>query len=472
MVDYRGWRALAPLSLGFLLIGMNATSVNLALPSLEIEFGLSERSLVWVVNSYLLTLSGFLLVGGRLGDFFGHSRMFLFGIIVFTSAMLGCTFAFSTPSLIATRAAQGIGAAIVSAAALPAIANIFTDTTARARALSIRATVGASGASVGSLFGGAIVSACGWRGMFLANAILGACVFFMAYPVLPRERGKAKWQHIDVGGAVTATATLLLVIYIAVGSDRTAGGYSIWSFVLLLIAVAFGIGFVEIEKRVPSPILPFGLLRAPNFVIANVCAALWSAAVLTGNIVAVLYLQRVLKLSPLQAGLMFLPATVAGALIALLVTPILVSRFGFKRPLTLALLVAAGGLALLTFAAADGSAFRGMLPGILLMVLSNGLIYSPLMLGALSGVPPSISGAASGVINSSLMVGGSVGLALLMGAATLHTSDLLASGSTLQSALSAGYRVAFVLASLLALLAVALCILFVRNQFTRVHANI
>lgn len=449
----RDWQSLAALCLGFLTIGMSSTSVNLALASLALDMNLSESALVWVVNAYLMTFGGCLLVGGRLGDLFGHCRMFLLGITIFTIASFACAIAPSAEILLMCRAAQGVGAAIASASALSAIAEIFTDSVRRARAISIRAMVGASGSSIGLLFGGAITTTHGWRGMFLFSGGIGACICVVAFFVLPKLSVSARTKRLECGGAAAMTSALLLIVYVALSSVHVAW-YSATSLCLLLLAALLFLVFARIDRRAQVPLLPAALLRIPRFTVANVSAALWSGAVLAGNVLAALYLQRNLHLSPLQVGLTFLPATVAGSVTALAVAPKLTLRFGLRLPVVAGFACSAVGLLVLAIESQDASAARQFLPGLLMLGLGTGLAYGPLLLGALENAPASVSGAASGMINSSLTMGGAVTLAVLMG----MTAMMKPSGA-LHVQLGAGFRLAWIVAALFALSAAALWML-------------
>lgn len=463
--DSSGWGILIAISLGFMTIAMTGTSVNLALANLAIELELSERELVWVVNGYLLTFGAFLLLGGGLGDVFGHSRVFLCGIVVFTLASLGCAFVSSGEALTALRVVQGVGSAIASSAALCMITSHFTDVGARTRALGVRAAVGASGSSVGLLFGGTITSSVGWRGMFLVTAVLGACASMMCSRLLWRDGGRALKRDLDVGGAITATASFLLIFYVIV-KNEPAEWFSKQSLVLLALAAIALVAFVAIERRVTAPLFPLALLRRRNFVVVNAAAALWSGAVLSWNLVVALYLQRVLQFSPFEVGLMFLPATVCVALLPVCAAPV-IARLGFKPPLVFGLALATASLLLFSNASAREAVFPDFILGMLLMGLSMGLVYSPLLSACLEGVPQQMSGAASGVINSSMMMGGAVGMSIVMSIAATRTEELLAAGSTARFALTTGYQVSFIVGAVLVAIATALCGLWVRNAATK-----
>jgi EmrB/QacA subfamily drug resistance transporter len=451
----RRWLALFILCLGDLMIVLDVTIVGVALPSIREDLGFSETSLAWVVNAYLLTFGGFLLLGGRLGDLFGHRRLFLVGIVLFTLSSLGCGLATSQESLIAARAVQGIGGAIVSAVALSLIVMLFTDPTERAKAMGFFGFVAAGGGSVGVLLGGILTDALDWHWIFLVNVPIGVAVFALCLRLLPAARGEATAQRLDVAGAVTVTASLMFAVYAIVNgnevgwtSGRTAG--------LLAGSAALLALFLWIEARVPSPLMPLGLFRMRNLTTSNVVGILWAGAMFAWFFLSALYLQLVLGYSPLEVGLAFLPGNLIMAAFSFGLSAKLVMRFGIKAPLSAGLFLAAAGLLLFARAPVDGSFVVDVLPSMILLGLGAGMAFNPVLLAAMSEVEPSEAGLASGVVNTSFMMGGALGLAVLASLAASRTDSLLASGDDQLVALTGGYHAAFLVGALFAAAAAVL----------------
>src|SRR6266511_3974527 len=349
--DRRRWFALVVLCLGDLMIVLDVTIVGVALPSVREDLGFSETSLAWVVNAYLLTFGGFLLLGGRLGDLFGHRRLFLIGISLFTLASLGCGLANSREALIGARAVQGLGGAVVSALALSLIINLFTKPDERAKAMGVFGFVGAGGGSIGVLLGGILTDTLDWHWIFLVN--IGIAVFALCLVLLPGGGGHATGR-LDVAGALTVTASLMIAVY-AIVNGNEAGWASTQTVGLLSAAAALLAVFLTVEGRVAVPLVPLRLFRLRNVSIANVVGVLWAAAMFAWFFLSALYLQLVLGYSPLQVGLAFLPANLIMGALSLGLSAKLVLRFGIRPPLATGLLLAAVGLALLARAPVDGT---------------------------------------------------------------------------------------------------------------------
>lgn len=453
------------------MVAINATVVSVALPLIGLDLGLSEVSLVWIVDAYLVTSGGFLLLGGRLGDLYGRRRLFLLGTAIFTVASLGCGLAGSSAMLIATRAAQGLGGAIVSATALSQIVTLFAHAPKRAKALGTYVFVSAGGGSIGLLLGGALTNALGWHWIFLANVPIGICVCVLCTMLMPTDSVEPVRGRLDIAGAMTATASLVLAIYTIMKSHQVGWG-SAQTVTLLAGSGALLLIFVAIEARVQTPVMPLELFRIRNFTIVCVVGALLTAAVLAWRFISSLYLQLVLELSPLQIGLTFLPADLTIAVMSLAVAPTLVSRLGTRWSLVTGMLIISIGLAFLARAPASASVMLDVLPGMFLLGLGAGLTYNPLFLSALSGVAVSDSGSASGIVNTSYTVGGALGLSLLASIAAARTDALLTSGVSSSSALSGGYRVAFCLCAVLALVAALISGAFLHNKPRRDPENV
>jgi len=445
----RRWLALIVLCLGELMIVLDTTIVNVALPSIQSDLGFSEAALVWVVNAYMLTFGGFLLLGGRLGDLFGHRRVFLLGIILFTLASLACGLAGTQAVLVAARAVQGLGGAVVSAVALSLIMNLFTEPGERARAMGVYGFVCAGGGSIGVLLGGLLTGMLSWHWIFLVNLPIGIAVYGLCMVLLPAGGGRHGASQLDVAGAVTITAALMLAVY-AIVDGNEAGWTSARSLGCLGAAALLLAGFLLIEARVRQPLVPLGLFRLRNVATANAVAVLWSAAMFAWFFISALYMQFVLGYDPMQVGLAFLPANLIMAAFSLGGSAWLVMRFGTRLPLAAGLLLAAAGLALFAQAPVDGRFASDVLPGMLLLGVGAGIAFNPLLLSAMDEVEPDESGLASGVVNTAFMMGGSLGLAVLASLAAAHSTGLLASGADLPAALGSGYRVAFAAGALCA----------------------
>src|SRR5438128_12192383 len=404
------------------MIVLDTTIVNVALPSIRADLGFSQTSLVWVVNAYMLTFGGFLLLGGRLGDLFGHRRLFLAGIVLFTLASLACGLSNSQGLLVGARAVQGLGGAVVSAIALSLIMNLFTEAAERAKAMGIFGFVMAGGGSVGVLLGGLLTDALNWHWIFLVNLPIGAAVYALCLVLIPAGRRPAGAGSLDVAGAVTVTASLMLAVY-AIVNGNEAGWTSGQTVGLLAAAVALLAAFFVIESRVSDPLVPLTLLRRRNLAIANVMGVLWAAAMFAWFFLSALYLQVVLRYDPLQVGLAFLPGNVIMAIFSVGISAKLVMRFGLSAPLGTGLALAGLGLALLVRAPIDGNYAVDVLPSMVLLGLGAGIAFNPMIIVAMTDVEPERSGLASGLVNTSFMMGGALGLAVLASIAAARTGD-------------------------------------------------
>ncbi|MFY3934357.1 MFS transporter [Achromobacter xylosoxidans] len=457
------WWALMVLCLGVLMIVLDTTIVNVALPSIREDLNFTETSLVWVVNAYMLTFGGFLLLGGRLGDLLGHRRMFLAGLVLFTVASLACGLARGQGLLIAARAAQGLGGAVVSAVSLSLIMNLFTEAGERARAMGVYGFVCAGGGSLGVLLGGLLTSKLSWHWIFLVNIPIGVAVYALCLRLLPAARGAAGGGRLDVAGALTVTASLMLAVY-AVVNGNEAGWTSAQSFGLLGAAALLMALFLAIEARVAEPLMPLALFRLRNVATANVVGVLWAAGMFAWFFVSALYMQLVLGYDAMQVGLAFLPANLIMAAFSLGLSAKLVMRFGIRGPLATGLLMAALGLALFARAPVDGHFAADVLPGMLLLGLGAGIAFNPMLLAAMSDVEPSQSGLASGVVNTAFMMGGALGLAVLASLAAARTAALAGAGAAPVAALAGGYRATFLAGAVIAAVAAALAAALVRSR--------
>ena len=457
------WYALIVLCLGTLMIVLDSTIVNVALPSIRDDLGFSSTSLAWVVNAYLLTFGGFLLLGGRLGDLYGQRRLFLIGITLFTVASLACGLSTTQGLLITARAVQGVGGAIASAVSLGLVMYLFTENADRAKAMGIFGFVASGGGAIGVLLGGVLTDVLDWHWIFLVNIPIGIAVFVLSLRLLPTTSGHDAEGKLDVAGAITVTAALMLAVYAIVNGNQE-GWTSLNTLGLLAIAAALLGVFVLIESRVSSPLVPLRLFKLRNVATANVVSVLWAAAMFAWFFLAALYLQLVLGYSPLQVGLSFLPANILMGILSVAVSARLVMRFGIKPPLVVGLLAAAAGLALFARAPVDGSYLTDVLPSMLLLGFGAGIAFNPVLLAAMSDVAPEESGLASGFVNTAFMMGGALGLAVLASLAASRTDTLTADGDSHLTALVGGYHAAFVVGALFAVSAATIGGLLLRTR--------
>jgi EmrB/QacA subfamily drug resistance transporter len=459
--ERRRWLALLVLCLGSLMIVLDGTIVNVALPSIRADLGFSEISLAWVVNVYMLTFGGFLLLAGRMGDLFGHRRLFLIGLTVFTFASLACGLVGSPEFLVAARAVQGLGGAVVSVVSLSLIMTMFREPTERAKAMGFIGFVIAGGGSLGVLLGGVLTGTLDWHWIFLVNIPIGAAVIvscFFLLPVTARQRGV---ERLDGAGSVTVTAALLIAVY-AIMDGNHAGWGSVQTIGLLIIALLLLAVFLRIESRAASPVMPLALFRLRSLATANVVGLLWAGAMFAWFFLSALYFQLVLGYSPLGVGLAFLPANLIMGAFSLGLSERIVLRFGIRAPLAIGMSLVAASLALYARAPVSGDYAVDVLPGMILLGLGMGVSLNPMLLAAMSEVEPGEAGLASGVANTSFMMGGALGLAVLASLADARTETLSAAGVDRLAALTGGYHAAFVVGGLFAATAAALAALLLR----------
>jgi EmrB/QacA subfamily drug resistance transporter len=455
------WLAFMVLCLGSFMIVLDTTIVNVALPSIRTDLGFTESSLAWVVNAYMLFFGGFLLLGGRLADLYGHRRLFVTGIAVFTVASFAAGLSSSQAVLVAARALQGLGGAITSAAGLSLMMTLFTKPADLAKAMGIVGFISAGGGSVGVLLGGILTSAFGWHTVFMVNIPVGIAVYFASFRIVPAARLSGSGARLDIAGAITVTTSLMLAVY-AIVNGNDAGWTSIQTVGLLGAAAAIFAAFIVIESRVSDPLMPLGLFRRRNLATANVMGVLWAAAMFAWFFLSALYLQLVLKYEPLQVGLAFLPGNVIMAIFSVGISAKLVMRYGLQAPLAAGLGLAGLGLALLVRAPIDGSYLVDVLPSMVLLGLGAGIAFNPMLIVAMTDVEPERSGLASGLVNTSFMMGGALGLAILASLAAARTNGALASGVDQIAALTDGYHAAFAVGAAFAFGAAVLAIKVLR----------
>ncbi len=456
------WLALLVLCLGDLMIVLDVTIVGVALPSIREDLGFTEESLAWVVNAYLITFGGFLLLGGRLGDLFGHRRLFLLGIAVFTLASAACGLATSQGVLVGARAVQGIGGAVVSAVALSLMMTLFTEPAERAKAMGVFGFVASGGGSIGVLLGGSLTDALNWHWIFLVNVPVGVLVVVLSFVLIPAARVQTAARRLDVAGAVTVTSALMLAVY-AIVNGNEVGWVTALTLGLLGVAGALLVAFLVLESRVESPLMPLRLFGLRNIAVSNIVGVLWAGAMFAWFFLSALYLQLVLEYSPMEVGLAFLPGNLIMGILSIGLSARLVMRFGIKPPLVAGLGFAGLGLLLLARAPVDGSFVVDVLPSMILLGLGAGMAFNPLILAAMSDVEPTEAGLASGFVNTSFMMGGALGLAVLASISASRTDSLLAESSSQADALTGGYHVAFLVGALFAATAATLGGLLLRH---------
>ena len=461
------WLALYVLCLGDLMIVLDATIVNVALPSIRADLGFTEESLAWVVNAYLLTFGGFLLLGGRLGDLFGHRRIFLGGIALFTLASLACGLSTSQHLLIAARAVQGLGGAVVSAVALSLLLLLFQEPAERTKAMGFFGFVMAGGGSIGVLLGGVLTDVLSWHWIFLVNIPVGIAVFALSLPLLPADsKGERARGPIDVAGAVTVTSALIVAVYAIVNGNGN-GWLSGETLGLLGVAVVLLGVFVTIESHTAAPLVPLRLFRKRNVSVANGVGLLWAAGMFAWFFFAAQYLGLVLGYDPLHVGLAFLPANVIMGAFSLGLSARIVMRYGTRLPIGVGMALVSLGLLLFARAPVNGTFWVDVLPTMVILGIGVGMAMNPVLIAAMSDVEPSESGLASGVTNTAFMMGGALGLAVLASLAAWRTGSVAATSEA--AALNSGYHLAFLVGAVFAGLASVLAVALLRERSMQPH---
>jgi EmrB/QacA subfamily drug resistance transporter len=464
------WIALMVLCFGDLMIVLDTTIVNVALPSIRDDLGFSQASLAWVVNAYLLTFGGFLLLGGRLGDLFGHRRLFLIGLTIFTAASLACGLSTSQGMLVASRAIQGVGGAIVSVVVLSLLMIMFTEPAERAKAMGTVGFVLSGGGTAGVLLGGILTDILSWHWIFLVNIPIGIAVFVACVYLLPQDQQAEQRPRLDIAGAVTVTLSLLLAVY-AIVNGNEEGWTSGQTLGFLGAALALIVSFLVIESRVADPLVPLRLFKHRNLSVANGVGILMPAAMFGWFFFSALYLQLILGYSPLEVGLAFLPSTLVWGASSLWLSDKLIMRLGIKTPMLIGFSLFVIGLLLYARVPVDGNYFMDVFPGMIVMGFAGGITFNPILLAAMGDVEPTEAGLASGIVNTSFMMGGALGLAILAAAAASRTDSLVASGDSQLDALIGGYHLAFMLGALFAAAAAVLAAALLKPQPMQAHAG-
>ena len=438
--DRRRWLALLLVCAAQLMIVLDGTIVNVALPAIQDSLNFSGARLSWVVNAYLLAFGGFLLLGGRAGDLFGRRRVFAFGLALFTLASLLCGLAGSQELLVAARALQGVGGAIIAPAALSIIITTFTETESRARAMGVWAFVVSGGASVGVLLGGVLTQTMGWPWIFFVNLPIGLAALALCRPLLDPDPKPDLRGGFDLPGAFLVTASLVAAVYAIIGV--TSNPLTLTAL-LFLLAAALMVAFAAVERRTKAPLVPPGIFaRSRNLTVSNLVMALAVVGMVGWFFFSALYLQRVLGYDSLATGLSYLPATVALGAISQGPAAWAVGRFGIKPTVVGGLGLMAAGLLLFARTPVVGSFLVDVLPGMLVLGVGAAFAFMAVILASTAGVSGEEAGLASGLVNTSQQMGGALGLAALAAVSATYTSSIADSGPDL-AALNAGYHAAF-----------------------------
>jgi EmrB/QacA subfamily drug resistance transporter len=459
--ERRKWLALALLSVVQFMVVLDIAIVNVALPSIKVDLGFSQENLQWVISAYALVFGGFLLLGGRAADLLGRRRIFFAGLAVFSLASLFAGLAWSEPSLIAARAVQGLGAAIITPAALSILSTTFLEGRERNIALGVWGAVGGFGAAAGVLLGGILTDALSWEWIFFINVPVGVIAFVLT-PFLLTESRDARVKRFDVPGAVLVTAGLSSLVY-AITQAGTNGWTSAKTISFFAVAFVLLAGFVGWERRHPEPLMRFGILRTKTIAGANVAGFILGTALFSMFLMLTLYMQQVLGYSAMKSGVAYL-AVAGTAIIWSAVAAQLVTRVGVKPVLVAGMTAMTVGLVYFTQVSVGGSYLGDLLPGFLLIGFGIGFAYVPISIAALAGVKPAEAGLASGLINTSQQIGGALGIAALSTIATSRTADKIAAGVAQPSALVDGFQTAFLVGAGIAAAGIIAALTLIRRD--------
>lgn len=460
--DNPRWLALYVLCAGMLMIVLDATIVNVALPSIQDDLGFSQNNLAWVINAYMIPFGGLLLLAGRMGDLLGQRRVFLVGLAVFTIASLVCAISQTQEMLVGARFIQGIGGALSSAVILGMIVTMFPQPADQAKAIGVYGFVASAGGSIGLLLGGVLTDAISWHWIFLINLPIGIAVALLAKRLVANPDGIGLKHGADFPGAVLLTSSLMLGVFTILqiekwgwGDTRTLGLSAISAVLLAL--------FVFRQARIANPLMPLRLFRSRNVAGSNVLQALLVAGMFGMFFLGALYLQRVLGYSPLKVGLAFLPTTIVMGALSLGFSEKLIMRFGPRTTLIPGVCLVVVALLLFARTPVEGDYLTDLLPPFLLIGIGVGTSFPAIMTLAMSGATPEDAGLASGLVNTSMQVGGSIGLAVLATLSSERTNSLLADGEGQLQALNSGYHVAYLIGAGLAATAVAIAVFVLRS---------
>jgi EmrB/QacA subfamily drug resistance transporter len=462
--DRSRWVALYVLCVGVLMIVLDATVVNVALPSIQEDLGFTQSSLAWVVNAYLIAFGGLLLLAGRIGDLVGRRTVFLAGLGVFTLASLLCGAAQSQEMLVAARFLQGAGGAFTSAVILGMIVTMFPEPREQAKAIGVYAFVASAGGSVGLLAGGVLTQAINWHWIFFVNLPIGIATAVAARRLIAPDAGLGLRKGADVPGAVLITAALMLGVYTIVEPAAELGWGAGRTLALGALALALLAAFVAREATAAQPLMPLRIFRSRQVAGANLVQALSVAGMFGMFFLGALYLQRIEGYDALEIGLAFLPVTLVMGTVSLRYSEKLIMRFGAQATLVPGLALIAAGLVLFAQAPVDGDYVTDVLPVMVLLGAGAGVCFPSLMTLAMSGADPSEAGLASGLVNTTVQVGGALGLAVLATLSGSRTESLAAKGESAAAALTGGYHLAFYIGAGLVVAAIAVAVTVLRPQ--------
>jgi EmrB/QacA subfamily drug resistance transporter len=458
VTDRNRWISLYVLCVGMLMIVLDATVVNVALPAIQVDLGFSQSGLAWVVNAYLISFGGLLLLAGRLGDLISHRGMFLAGLTVFTAASLLCGLSQDQVLLVAARFVQGAGGAMTSAVILGMIVTMFPEPREQAKAIGVFAFVASAGGAVGLLVGGVLTQSISWHWIFFVNVPVGIVTAVLAGRLIEADRGIGFRDGADVPGAFLITASLMLGVYTIVNPAAEYGWTSGLTLMLGALSLSLLAAFVLREATAKSPLIPLRIFRSRNVTGSNLIQVLSVAGMFGMFFLGALYLQRILGYDALQTGLAFLPVTILMGTLSVRYTDRLVMRFGARMMVLSGLVLFAAGLALFTQAPVEGSYVYHVFPVMVLLGTGAGLCFPALMTLAMSGATRGDAGLASGLINTTAQVGGALGLAVLATLSASRSSVLIGDGETTVAALTSGYHLAFGIGAALVVVAIAIAL--------------
>ena len=439
--DPRRWKSLAVLGIAYLMVVLDVAIVNVALPSIQTDLGFAPENLQWVVSAYALTFGGFLLLGGRAGDLLGRRKIFMIGLLAFSAFSLLCGFSTSEEMLIAARALQGAAGAILAPSVFSITMVTFEEGAERNKALGILGAIAGSGAAIGVLLGGILTEYAGWEWIFYINAPIGIATFFLVRRFVAESRVEGLARHFDALGAVTVTASLMLLVY-GLTQANNAGWASAQTIGVLIASAVLMVATLFIEQRSPSPLVPLRFFRRVTPTGANIIGFGLGTIVFGMFFLLSLYMQQVLGFSAVKTGLGYL-AVALTAIVASGIAQALVTKIGVRPVLAAGMLLLAAGLVYFTFISVDGTYLSDLLIGFLLIGVGLGFSFVPVSIAALAGVPPVEAGLASGLINTSQQIGGALGVAIMTAVATSRTDSLVESGTDTPQALTDGFSAAF-----------------------------
>jgi EmrB/QacA subfamily drug resistance transporter len=440
--DRQRWIALVVLCLGFLMIILDQTIVNVALPSIQRDLHFSQSGLAWVINAYLISFGGLLMLVGRLGDLIGRRRIFLSGLVVFTVASLLCGVSDSQAMLVVARFVQGIGGAMTSAVILGMIVTMFPKPAERAKAIGIYAFVASAGGAVGLLAGGVLTQVLDWHWIFFVNLPIGVAALGFSRRLLPNDEGLGIRHGADLAGALLLVSSLMLAVYAIV--ETSADG---WTSAHTLgfggAAIALMAGFIVRQTRAVNPLIPLRVFRSRDVTGANLIQMMLVAGLFGMFFLGALYLQQVLGYDPVEVGLAFLPVALGIAVMSLGVSARLIERIGARATLLPGMVLAGVGLVLFRLPGTHATYFFDLFPAMLALGIGAGLAFPSLLTLAMSSATPEDSGLVSGLVNTTQQVGGALGLSVLATLSTTHTNLLRTEGASVATSLTAGYHLAF-----------------------------